>query len=129
MAANQLQTLLNITGTIAGQADTVSITENRLLTITSPSLTSGGLVSKSGLNQEIIPAAQKDSYLFVKNAGENGGGTGTNITDITLSAGTSFGELAVGEFCFIPIKSGAGIKIKFVSGTDANIIYGFFGRA
>tara|TARA_Y100001963_G_scaffold125450_1_gene177054 strand:- start:555 stop:944 length:390 start_codon:yes stop_codon:yes gene_type:complete len=129
MAANQLQTLINITGNISGQTDTVSISANQTYTVTTPNLTSGGLVSTSGLDQEVIPAAGADAYLYVKNSGTNGGGGGTNITDITLSAGTSFGELLAGEFCFIPIKSGAGVKIKFISGDDANIIYAVFTRA
>jgi hypothetical protein len=129
MAVNQIQTLLNITGTIQGQSDSIAITENPLLTVTTPNLTSGGLVSTGTLNKEIIAAAQADSYLFVKNAGLNGGGTGTNLTEITLSAGTSIATLKVGEFAFFPLKTGGGAKIKFISGTAANIVYAYFARA
>jgi hypothetical protein len=129
MAVNQIQTLINLVGSVKGQTDPVSISENPLLTITTPSVTSGGLVSTSGLDQEVIATGDETAFLFVKNSGLNGAGTGTNITAVTLSAGTSFASLKVGEFAFLPLVKGAGAKIKFISGQDANVTYAVFTRA
>tara|TARA_B100000902_G_C26997997_1_gene758432 strand:- start:211 stop:621 length:411 start_codon:yes stop_codon:yes gene_type:complete len=133
MAVNQLQTLLNITGTLAGQSDPVSITENPLFTVTSPSLTSGGIVSTSAVKFEILAAADADCYVFIKNNGLTGGGAGNNVTDVTTK--TTYGSpateihiasLNAGEFAFIPLKTGIGLILEYVSGADAEITYAFF---
>jgi hypothetical protein len=126
-----LQSLFNLTGTITGQSDSVSISVNPVLTIGAPSVTSGGITTTAasgGTNQEVIATADADCYLYVRNTGTSGGGTGTGQIDVVTVDGTkTFGNLKVGDFGFFPIKTGIGVSLKYASAVT-NVEYAIFTR-
>tara|TARA_R110001583_G_scaffold179105_3_gene335640 strand:+ start:414 stop:797 length:384 start_codon:yes stop_codon:yes gene_type:complete len=123
-----LQSLFNLTGTVTGQSDSVSISVNPVLTITEPSLTTGGITTAASTNQQVIAAADADCYLYVRNTGTSGGGTGSGTVDIvTVSSGQTFGNLKVGDFAFMPIKTGTGVKLKYATAVT-NLEYAIFTR-
>ncbi len=97
-----LQTLFNLTGTITGQSDPVSITLNPVITVQESTVTSAGVTTHAALNQSIIPTSQGDTYLFVHNTGINGGGTGTGNILVTDNGGstnlTKLGSLVILHF-------------------------------
>ena len=123
-----LQSLFNLTGTITGQSDSVSISVNPLLTIGEPSVTTGGLTTAAATNEEIIATADPDCYMYVRNTGTAGGGTGTGQIDIvTVSSTKTVGNLKAGDFAFIPIISGIGITLKYKTAVT-NVEYAIFTR-
>jgi hypothetical protein len=123
-----LQSLFNLTGTVTGQSDSVSISVNPLLTITEPSVTTGGITTEATTNQQIIATGDADCYLYVRNTGTSGGGTGSGQVEIyTVSSGQLFGMLKVGDFAFLPIKTGTGIKLKYAA-HPTNLEYAIFTR-
>jgi len=123
-----LQSFFNLTGVITGQSDPVSISVNPLLTVGDPSITTGGITTAASTNQEIIAAADADCYLYVRNTGTGGSGGGTGQIEIyTVSSGQLFGDLKAGDFAFIPIKTGTGIKLKYATAVT-NVEYAIFTR-
>jgi len=123
-----LQTLFNLTGTITGQSDPVSITLNPVITVQESTVTSAGVTTHAALNQSIIPTSQGDTYLFVHNTGINGGGTGTGNILVTDNGGsTNLTKLGVGDFAFFVVESGTGAKLKYDTAVT-NVVYAFFTR-
>ena len=123
-----LQSLFNLTGTITGQSDSVSISVNPLLTISEPAVTTGGITTTASTNQQIIATTDADCYLYVRNTGTSGGGTGSGTIDIiTVSSTKTFGNLKVGDFAFIPIKTAIGVTLKYATAVT-NVEYAIFTR-
>tara|TARA_R100000152_G_C6756227_1_gene179996 strand:+ start:654 stop:1040 length:387 start_codon:yes stop_codon:yes gene_type:complete len=123
--AGTLQTLISISGAMTGQSDPVQITANPVIATQDPSLTSGGLALVGTTNKLIIPTTQGDTYLYVRNSGTGGGGTGLGLVDVTSNAGVVFATLRVGDFAFLPVKGGLGVKIKYNT-ADTYCVYGYF---
>ena len=123
-----LQSLFNLTGTVTGQSDTVSITINPSLPVTDPSLTTGGLTMAASTNQEVLATTNPDSYFYARNTGLNGGGTSNGVVEVNSVAGVTVATLKVGDWCFIPIKSGLGVKLKYQA-NPTNVEYAYFARA
>tara|TARA_R100001463_G_scaffold9160_2_gene27552 strand:+ start:4139 stop:4519 length:381 start_codon:yes stop_codon:yes gene_type:complete len=122
-----LQSLFNLTGTITGQSDAVSITVNPNLPVTDPSVTTAGLTTSASTNQEVLATTNPDSYFYARNTGLNGGGGSNGVIQINSVAGVTIALLKVGDWCFIPIKSGLGIKLKYQD-NPTNVEYAYFAR-
>jgi len=70
----------------------------------------------------ILQAASTGTYyLYVKNIGT----TGSRVVDIRIADDSVFASLAVGEFCFIPMKVDVGIELLALVGTEL-VEYAYF---
>ena len=66
------------------------------------------------------PASTGTYYLYVKNIGTN-----SRVVDIQIADDSVFASLAVGEFCFIPMKANVGIELLALAGTE-EVEYGYW---
>tara|TARA_R110000803_G_scaffold9445_4_gene29897 strand:- start:4613 stop:4987 length:375 start_codon:yes stop_codon:yes gene_type:complete len=66
------------------------------------------------------PASTGTFYLYVKNIGTN-----SRVVDIQIADDSVFASLAVGEFCFIPMKANVGIELLALVGTE-EVEYGYW---
>ena len=66
------------------------------------------------------PASTGTFYLYVKNIGTN-----SRVVDIQIADDSVFASLAVGEFCFIPMKINVGIELLALVGTE-EVEYGYW---
>tara|TARA_R110000782_G_scaffold176268_1_gene267329 strand:+ start:287 stop:661 length:375 start_codon:yes stop_codon:yes gene_type:complete len=66
------------------------------------------------------PASTGTFYLYVKNIGTN-----SRVVDIQIADDSVFASLAVGEFCFIPMKTNVGIELLALVGTE-EVEYGYW---
>ena len=88
------------------QSDAISITATDSLTTTEPTEVSKITVLHSG--ETVIAAASTGAYyLYVKNVSR----TNSKPLDIRIDAGTAFGQIATGEFAFIPVKVNLGVEL------------------
>ena len=72
----------------------------------------------------VVQAASTGThYLYVKNIGTN-----SRTVDIRIADDSVFGSLAVGEFCFVPMKDDVGIEIIALVGTEI-VEYGYWTKA
>jgi|TARA_R110000744_G_C19031448_1_gene525495 hypothetical protein len=69
------------------------------------------------------PASTGTFYLYVKNIGTN-----SRFVDIRIADDSVFASLAVGEFCFIPMKVNVGIELLALVGTEV-VEYAYFKKA
>ena len=68
------------------------------------------------------PASTGTYYLYVKNIGTN-----SRVVDIQIADNSVFASLAVGEFCFIPMKVNVGIELLALVGTE-EVEYGYWDK-
>tara|TARA_R100001377_G_scaffold78995_3_gene56975 strand:- start:186 stop:557 length:372 start_codon:yes stop_codon:yes gene_type:complete len=68
------------------------------------------------------PASTGTYYLYVKNVGTN-----SRFVDIRIADDSVFASLAVGEFCFIPMKVDVGIELLALVGTE-EVEYGYWDK-
>ena len=126
--AGTLQTLISISGNMTGQSDPVTISANPVILTIDPTVTSSGIAVVAATNQEILAAPAGDTYVYVRNTGAAGAGTGNGIVDLTSTAGVVMASLRVGDVFFAPIKSGLGVKVKYnaTAAADTFCVYATF---
>ena len=93
-----------------------SVTDS--LTVTAPSQSlSMEIVTTTGGNHIIVPAATAIAYLFVRHTGTTDGSTGTaQLLDIEDTADVAFARLGAGEWCFFPYnKAGGSVGVQLQS--------------
>ena len=74
---------------------------------------SGTITTTSTTDQEIIDRAHtKDTFVFVRNTGSSSAGN-VHVTDDASSSQNSISLLKPGEFLFMPLKAGVGMKLKY----------------
>jgi hypothetical protein len=93
-------------------SDAISISETDSLTVTNPAETSKISVLHSGAT-ELAAVSVGAYYLYVKNVSS----TNSKPVDIRIAAGTAFGQIATGEFAFIPMKVNLGVELIAIDET------------
>jgi hypothetical protein len=98
------------------------------MSVTDTLLLSGNIAEFSRVNvlhtapTVLQPASTGTFYLYVKNIGTN-----SRVVDIQIADDSVFASLAVGEFCFIPMKINVGIELLALVGTE-EVEYGYWGK-
>ena len=96
------------------------------VSVTGDLLLSGNIAEFSRINvlhtapTVLQPASTGTFYLYVKNIGTN-----SRVVDIRIADDSVFASLAVGEFCFVPMKINVGIELLALVGTE-EVEYGYW---
>ena len=99
-----LTTTLTLTSTDA-MSDAISISVTDSLAVTDPAESSRITVLHSAAT--ILAAASTGAYYaYIKNVGTN-----SRTVDVRIAGGAALAQLAVDEFCFIPVKTNIGIEV------------------
>lgn len=102
---------LTLTSTDA-MSDAISISVTDSLSVTDPSESSRITVSHSSPT-ELAAASTGAYYVYIKNVGTN-----SRTVDVRTAGGTALAQLAVEEFCFIPVKLDVGIEVQSNTGSE-----------
>ena len=94
-------------------ADAISISETDSLTVTNPAETSKISVIHTGSGTELAAASVGAYYLYVKNVSSSN----SKPVDIRTAGGTAYGQIATGEFAFIPCKVNIGVELIAIDET------------
>ena len=103
-------------------SDSLNVSLSDTLTTTNPSEMSRITVLHSGPT-ELAAASSGTHYCYIKNIGTN-----SRVVDIRTAGGTAFAQLAVGEFCFVPVKVDIGIEVIALVGSEI-VEYAIFKKA
>jgi len=95
------------------QSDAISITVTDSLTITEPTELGKVSVIHTGTGTVLGVASAGAYYLYVKNISS----TNSKPVDIRLVDNTAFGQIATGEFAFIPVKTALGVELMAIDET------------
>ncbi len=87
-------------------SDTISFNVSKALTITDPGEMSRITVLHTAPT-ELAAASTGAHYVYIKNISS----TNTKPVDIRTAGGTAYGQIATGEFVFIPAKVNIGIEV------------------
>lgn len=116
-----LRTKLTLT-TGDALSDSINLSVSDTLTTTVPA--EMARVSVLHTAPTVLQAASTGTYyLYVKNIGTN-----SRVVDIRIADDSVFASLAVGEFCFIPMKVNVGIELLALVGTEI-VEYAYFKKA
>ena len=110
-------------------SDAFAYNKSATLSIGNPTVESGALsLVKNTTASAVVPTGSAVRYMYVANTGTTAAG---GTVKIAVNSGAEFGELAPGEFCFVPIKGGvANIDITETGNVyAATIEYAFFTKA
>lgn len=100
-------------------SDTINLSVTDDLTVVQPLAFARVTVLHSA--PTILQAASTGTYyLYVKNIGTN-----SRVVDIRIADDSVFASLAVGEFCFIPMKVDVGIELLALVGSEI-VEYAYF---
>jgi len=102
--------------------DSINLSLSNSLTTTDPAETARISVLHSAPTI-LQPASTGTYYLYVRNVGTN-----SRFVDIRIADDSVFASLAVGEFCFIPMKVNVGIELLALVGTEI-VEYAYFKKA
>jgi len=105
----------------ASYSDEISFSVTDSLTVTAPSQSlSMEIVTTTGGNHIIIPAATAIAYLFVRHTGTTDGSTGTaQLLDLENTDNEAFARLGAGEWLFMPFNhagASVGVQLQSASG-------------
>jgi len=87
-------------------SDSLSLSLSGTLTITDPAEMSRVTVLHT-TPTELAPVSSGAHYVYIKNISS----TNSKPVDIAIAAGTVYGQIATGEFAFIPAKVNLGIEV------------------
>ena len=101
--------------------DQLSFSVTDSLTTTAPARSlSMEIVTTTGGNHIIIPAATAVAYLFVRHTGTTDGSTGTaQLLDLENTDNEAFARLGAGEWLFMPFNhagASVGVQLQSASG-------------
>ena len=102
-------------------SDVINFSVTDSLTTTAPAQSlSMEIVTTTGGNHIIIPAATAVAYLFVRHTGTTDGSTGTaQLLDLENTDNEAFARLGAGEWLFMPFCHGGasvGVQLQSASG-------------
>ncbi len=99
-------------------SDVINFSVTDSLTTTAPAQSlSMEIVTTTGGNHIIIPAATAVAYLFVRHTGTTDGSTGTaQLLDLENTDNEAFARLGAGEWLFMPFcHAGASVGVQLQS--------------
>ena len=99
-------------------SDEINFSVTDSLTTTAPAQSlSMEIVTTTGGNHIIIPAATAVAYLFVRHTGTTDGSTGTaQLLDLENTDNEAFARLGAGEWLFMPFcHAGASVGVQLQS--------------
>tara|TARA_R110002167_G_scaffold278655_1_gene484504 strand:- start:24 stop:383 length:360 start_codon:yes stop_codon:yes gene_type:complete len=103
-------------------SDNINLSLTTALTVVEPAKIARVSVLSSA--PTVLQAASTGTfYLYVKNIGTN-----SRFVDIRIADDSVFASLAVGEFCFIPMKVDVGIELLALVGTEV-VEYAYFKKS
>jgi|TARA_B110000908_G_C10139831_1_gene396247 hypothetical protein len=103
-------------------SDSLSINVLDILSVTNPAENSRVSVLHTAPT-ELAPVSTGAHYVYIKNIGTN-----SRVVEVRIAAGTAFASLAVGEFCFVPMKTALGVEVIAITGTEV-VEYAIFKKA
>ena len=100
----------------------LTLSASNTLSVTNPAEMSRVSVLHSAPT-ELAAVSTGSHYVYIKNIGTN-----SRVVEVRIAAGTAFASLAVGEFCFVPMKDALGVEVIALVGTEI-IEYAIFKKA
>ena len=112
-------------------SDVINFTVTDSLTVTAPSQSlSTEIVTATGGNHIIIPAATAVAYLFVRHTGTTDGSTGTaQMVDLENTDNESFARLSAGEWLFMPFNHAGvsvGVQLQVAHASNVQCEYAYW---
>ena len=117
-----LTTKLTLTSSDA-LSDSLSLSLTNKFTTTDPAEMSRVSVLHSGPT-ELAAASTGAHYVYIKNISS----TNSKPVDIRIAAGTAYGQIATGEFAWIPCKVNLGVEVIAIDETVV-VEYAIFKKA
>ena len=103
-------------------SDSINLSLTKSFTTTIPAEMSRVTVLHTGPT-EFAAATTGTHYVYIKNIGTN-----SRVVEIRTAGGTSFGQLATDEFCFVPLLNNAGVEAISLVGSEV-VEYAIFKKA
>ena len=110
-------------GNTSALSDVISFSVSDALDVTSPSEMSRINVLHTSPT-ELAAGATGAHYVYIKNISS----TNTKPVDIRIASGTAYGQIATGEFAFIPCKVNLGVEVIAIDETVV-VEYAIFKKA